>query len=103
MSFDSDSDFFFDGLEDLHLVGSDQADSLSLQSISGCSTNSVDIVGHGSGQVVVEHQVDLRNIESSRGEIGSDQDFGRVAAEHGEVGDALAILHEGVQLGSGEG
>lgn len=98
---DADSDFLLDRLEYLHFVGSHQTDRLSLQAVSGGSPHSVDVVGHSAGQVVVQHQVDFRNVQPSGSEVRRHQDLGCIAPEHSEVGHALAVLHEGVELSGG--
>ena len=66
-----DSYLFLNCLENIHFVGSDHADSLALHSISGCSSYAMDVIGYCSWQVVVDDQIDLRNIQPSGGEVSS--------------------------------
>ena len=71
--------------------------SLSLIAVSGSSTDSMHIIGYFSGDVVVDDDVDVGNIQASGSEVSSDKDIGFVGSKLGEVSDSLIKLHEGMK------
>jgi hypothetical protein len=65
----------------LFVVVSDKVDGNSLSTKSTRSTNSVKVVFRVSGQVVVDDQRDLMNIDTSSQQISGNQHSGRTSSE----------------------
>lgn len=75
----------FDIAKHANVLGGDEVDSDALAPESATTTDTVDVVLAVRGQVVVDNQRDLLDIDTARQEIGSDQDAGRTGTE---------LLHE---------
>ena len=67
--------------QELSVSGGDEVDSDSLSSEPARSTDSVDVLGSVGGQVVVDDQVHLLDVDTSAQEIGRDEDAGRARTE----------------------
>ena len=78
-----DSDLTFDGLEDGDLIWRQKRDGLTLKPVSGCSAYSMHVIGYSSGEVVIDDQVDVGNVEASGGEVSGDQDVDLTTSEGG--------------------
>ena len=87
MSFNIKPDLFFDGLKNRDLIRSDKTDSLALHSMSSRSSHSVHIIRNCSWQMVVDHKIDLCNIESSGGEVSGHEDESLSTSESSQVVD----------------
>lgn len=83
MSFHFHSNFFFDLLEHLNLIGSDECHCFSFWAISGCPSNTMHVIRNSARQIVVDYQVNIGDIQTAGGEISGDEDVGLSAAEGG--------------------
>jgi hypothetical protein len=80
----------------------DKVDRNTLSSESTTSTDSVDVVLLGSGEIVVDDQRDLLDVDTSGQKVGGDQDSGRTGSEllHDDL--SLSLVHVSVHGRDGE-
>ena len=60
--------------KELRVSRGDEVDGDSLATEAARSTNSVDVLGSVSGEVVVDDEVDLLDVDASTEQIGGDED-----------------------------
>lgn len=84
------------------IVSGDEVDGNTLTSETSTTTDAVDVVLAVSGQVVVDDQGDLLNVDTTGEKVGGDQHTGGAGAEllHDDV--TLALVHIAVHGGNGE-
>jgi len=71
----------FSFLEEFGIGGDDEVDGNTLSTESTRSTDSVDVGLLLEGQVVVDNEIDLVNVDTSGEEISGDQDSGCTSSE----------------------
>lgn len=83
----------FDITEGSNIFGGDEVDRNSLTSETSSSSDPVDVVLTGGGQVVVDDERNLLNIDSSGEQIGGDENTGRSGSEllHDDL--SLSLFH----------
>ncbi len=57
-----------------HLFGRAEDDALPFLGGSGGAAGAVDVHVRRAGQMVVQHEVDVGNIETASGDVGGDED-----------------------------
>jgi len=84
------------------IVSSDEVDSHTLTSETPTTTDAVDVVLAVGGQVVVDDQGNLLDIDTTGEQVGGDQDTGRSGTElfHDDI--TLSLVHVAVHGGDGE-
>lgn len=88
--------------QELSISGGDEVDSHSLSSESTGPANPVDVLGSVGGEVVVDDEVDLLDVDAPAEEIGGDEDAGGAGAELLHDVDALGHLHVAADAGDHE-
>lgn len=83
-----------DGLDELSVFGEDEVDRGTLSTVTTGSTNSVDVVLLLEGQLVVDDETNLLDINTSGKQIGSDEDTDGTGTElfHDDVTSKLVHL-----------
>ena len=76
---------------------SHEADGLAAAASTGCSTHAVDIVHRVAGDVMVDDEVNLGDIEASAGDIGGHEDLGVTRLEAGQPRRPLPLRLDAVQ------
>jgi hypothetical protein len=79
--------------EELRVAGGDEVDGHSLASEPPRSADSVDVLGSVGGQVVVDDEVDLLDVDAPAEQIGGDEDAGGAGPELLHDVDPLRHLH----------
>lgn len=75
----------FDITEHADIVGGDKVDSDTLSPESATTTDTMDVVLAVGGEIVVDDERDLLDINTASEQVGRDEDTGRAGAE---------LLHE---------
>lgn len=85
-----------------NILGGDEVDSNTLSAESTTSTDSVDVVLLGGGEIVVDDQRHLLDIDTSSEQVSGDEDSGRTGSEllHDDLSGGL--VHVTVHGGDGE-
>jgi hypothetical protein len=85
-----------------HILSGNEVDGNSLTTETTATTDAVNVVLAISGEVVVDDQGNLLDIDATGKEVGGDQDTGRSGTEllHNQV--ALSLVHVAVHGGDGE-
>jgi len=88
--------------EHFGVLGGDKVDSNTLSAESTTSTDSVDVVLLGSGEIVVDDKGDLLDVDTSRKQVGGNENSGRSGSEllHDDL--SLTLVHVTVHGGDGE-
>jgi hypothetical protein len=75
------------------ILGGDKVDGNSLSSETTSTTDSMDVVLTVGGEIIVDDQRDLLDIDTTGQEIGGDQDAGRAGSEllHNQI--TLTLVH----------
>lgn len=83
-----------DGLNELGILGQDEIDSSSLSTVTTSSTNSVDVVLLLEGQLVVDNETNLLNINTSGKQVSGDENADGSGTEllHDDVSAQLVHL-----------
>lgn len=82
------------------LVLSDETYGLPFEAVSGCSADSMDVVGYFAGHVIVYYEVYIWDIQASGGQVCCHKDIGLIGPEHAKVGNPLVQLHKRMQSNS---
>jgi len=83
------------------IIGGNKVDGNSLSSESSRSSNSVNVVLQISGQIVVDDQRNLLDIDSSSKEISGDEDSGRSSSEF--IQNDISFLLSNISVGGRNG
>ncbi len=85
-----------------HIIGGDEVDSHTLPSESAATTDTMDVVLTVGGEIVVDDERDLLDVDAASEKIGSDEDTRRTGSEllHDHV--TLALVHIAVHGRDGE-
>ena len=88
--------------EHFGVVGGDEVNRHTLTTESTTSTDSVDVVLLGGGEIVVDDQRDLLDIDTTGEQVGGNEDSGRSGSEllHDDL--TLTLVHVTVHGGDGE-
>jgi hypothetical protein len=84
------------------IVSSDEVDSHTLTSETSSTTDAVDVVLAVGGQVVVDDQGDLLNIDTTSEQVGGNQNTGRSGTELLHDNITLSLVHVTVHGRDGE-
>mmetsp|Transcript_631 Transcript_631/g.1454 ORF Transcript_631/g.1454 Transcript_631/m.1454 type:complete len:350 (+) Transcript_631:144-1193(+) len=84
-------------LKAFHIVLGDKCDGAACVACARRAANTVDVVLRVSGDVVVQHKVNQRNVQAPGGNISCDQDLRALGLEFVEGGQALGLRHGAVQ------
>lgn len=84
------------------IIGSDEVDGNTLTSETATTTDAVNVVLAVGGQIIVDDQGDLLDVDTTGKQIGGDQDTRRTGAEllHDDV--TLSLVHVAVHGGDSE-
>jgi hypothetical protein len=93
----------FNVAEHSDVVGGDEVDSNTLATETPATTDAVDVVLPVGGQVVVDDEGDLLDVDAAGEEIGGDQHTGRPGTELLHEDLALLLFHVSVLGGEGFG
>lgn len=85
-----------------NIISGDEVNSNTLTTETTTTTNTMDIVLTVGGQIVVNDQADLLNIDTTSQEISSDKDTGGSGAELLHDSVTLGLVHVAVHGGDGE-
>jgi len=93
---------FLELFDETSVLWQHKVDSSSLSAETTSTTNSVHVVFLAHGQLVVDNESDLLDIDTTGEQVSGDQDSGRSLTEllHDEV--SLRLLHVGVHASDGE-
>jgi len=84
---------FFDFFHEFIIIGHNEVDCHSLSSETSRSTNSMDILFLAYGEIVIDNQVNLLNIDTSSKKISGNENSGTSSSKffHNEI--SLVLLH----------
>ena len=87
--------------EELNVALGDEVDGNSLTAVTTATTDTVEVVLLVGGEIVVDDDVDVVDVDTAGNEIGGDEDTGGAGLEGGHDLLALALGHLGVHGGDG--